>query len=459
MDYKEEIKKNLAQHRAFFNSQETKDTEFRLKYLKKLKRAIRKYEQNIMDALWKDLHKSNFEAYGTEIGMVLDELSVNIKNLKSWAKPQKVKTPVLHYKAESVLYHEPYGVALIIAPWNYPFLLLMGPFISALAAGNVVALKPSPYTPETAKVIEEMIKDTFDEKYVSIYQGGREMNQALLDENFDYIFFTGSPMLGKIVMEKASKYLTPVTLELGGKSPCIVDEDANIELAARRIMWGKLINAGQTCIAPDYLFVHKDVKDKLLAEMVKNIEKFYGEKIQESADYPRIVNKANVERLKNLMKSGKIFTGGEIDVEDRFISPTILTDVNPDSPIMQEEIFGPLLPVMEFSKIEEVIDYVNSHPKPLAFYYFSESTKKQDFILSRTSSGGGCINDTLMHIANHNLPFGGVGNSGMGQYHGKYGFETFSNLRSIIKKSTLVDVPVRYAPYEDKLGMIKMLLN
>ena len=459
MDYKEEIKKNLAQHRAFFNSQETKDTEFRLKYLKKLKRAIRKYEQNIMDALWKDLHKSNFEAYGTEIGMVLDELSVNIKNLKSWAKPQKVKTPVLHYKAESVLYHEPYGVALIIAPWNYPFLLLMGPFISALAAGNVVALKPSPYTPETAKVIEEMIKDTFDEKYVSIYQGGREMNQALLDENFDYIFFTGSPMLGKIVMEKASKYLTPVTLELGGKSPCIVDEDANIELAARRIIWGKLINAGQTCIAPDYLFVHKDVKDKLLAEMVKNIEKFYGEKIQESSDYPRIVNKANVERLKNLMKSGKIFTGGEIDVEDRFISPTILTDVNPDSPIMQEEIFGPLLPVMEFSKIEEVIDYVNSHPEPLAFYYFSESTKKQDFILSRTSSGGGCINDTLMHIANHNLPFGGVGNSGMGQYHGKYGFETFSNLRSIIKKSTLVDVPVRYAPYEDKLGMIKMLLN
>jgi len=459
MDYKEEIKKNLAQHRDFFNSQETKDIEFRLKYLKKLKRSIRKYEQNIMDALWKDLHKSNFEAYGTEIGMVLDELSINIKNLKSWAKPKKVKTPVLHYKAESVLYHEPFGTALIIAPWNYPFLLLMGPFISALTAGNVVALKPSPYTPETAKVIEEMIKETFNEKYVSIYQGGREMNQALLEENFDYIFFTGSPMLGKIVMEKAAKHLTPLTLELGGKSPCIVDEDANIELAARRIMWGKLINAGQTCIAPDYLFVHNDVKEKLLVEMVKNIEKFYGEKIQESTDYPRIVNKANVERLKNLMKSGKVFTGGEVDIEDLFISPTILSDVSPESPIMQEEIFGPLLPVMGFSKIEEVINYVNSHPKPLAFYYFSESNKKQEFILSRTSSGGGCINDTLMHIANHNLPFGGVGNSGMGQYHGKYGFETFSNLRSIIKKSTLVDVPVRYAPYEDKLGMIKMLLN
>ena len=459
MNTQEQIKKNLAEHRKYFYTHETKDVEFRLSQLKKLKRAIRKYEEPLYDALWKDLHKSKFEAYGTELGLVLEEISLHIKNLKAWASPKKVKTPVLHYKSESFIHYEPYGVALIVAPWNYPFQLLINPLVSAISSGNTVMLKTSPYTPETARVMDEMISETFDEKYISIYHGGREVNKHLFEEQFDYIFFTGSPMLGKIVMKMAAEHLTPLTLELGGKSPAIIDADANLEIAARRLIWGKLINAGQTCIAPDYVFIHSDVKDKVLELMKENIHDFYGENPQESPDFPRVVNQANIVRLTQLMKTETIYTGGQVDAEDRYIAPTILTDVSPESPIMQEEIFGPILPVLEFNHIDEVVDYVNANPKPLAMYYFSESNAKQKDIMNRTSAGGGCINDTLMHIANNNLPFGGVGNSGMGLYHGKYGFEAFSNLRSIIKKSTLIDVPVRYAPYEDKLGMIKMLIN
>jgi len=459
MNNQEKIKNQLAIQKSYFFTHETKDVDFRIEQLKKLKRAIRKYEDALNEALWKDLHKSKFEAYATEIGIVLDELSLHIKSLKNWAATKKVKTAVFHYKSESYLHYEPFGVALIIAPWNYPFQLLINPLVSAISAGNCAMLKTSPYTPETARVMGEMIEETFDSKYISVFHGGREINQYLLEEQFDYIFFTGSPMLGKIVMEKAAKHLTPITLELGGKSPAIIDSDAHLELAARRLMWGKLVNAGQTCIAPDYLFVHKQVKDKVLALMKEEIHKFFGENPQDSPDYPRVVNLANVERLKELMKSGKVYEGGNVDANDRYIAPTILIDVSHDSAIMQEEIFGPVLPVLEFDHIDEVINFVNARPKPLALYYFSESSSKQKDILNRTSSGGGCINDTLMHIANHHLPFGGVGNSGMGRYHGKYGFEAFSNMRSIIKKSTLLDVPVRYAPYDDKLGMIKMLIN
>ena len=460
MDIKTKINETFDKQTEFFNSHKTKDVKFRLEQLKKLKAAILKREEKLEDALWKDLHKSKTEAYGTEIGLVLSDLTHHIKKVKKWSKPRRVGTSLVNFKSTSKIYPEPFGNVLIIAPWNYPFLLLIQPLVSAIAAGNVVTLKTSPYVPNIAKAMEEMINETFDDNYVSFFNGNREVNQALLDKPFNYIFFSGSPSLGHIVMEKASKNLAPVTLELGGKSPTIVDRDANIEIAARRIIWGKLINAGQTCVAPDYLFVHKDVKDKLLERMIFYIKKFYGEDAQKSPEFPRIVNEANVDRLEVLINSATIYYGGKIDKSDRYIEPTILVDVTDNAAVMQEEIFGPILPVMEFSETDEVIDYVNSHPKPLAFYYFSQSKKMQEYILKRTSSGGGCINDTLMHLASHSMPFGGVGNSGMGRYHGKVGFDTFSNLRSILNKATWFDVPVRYMPFKDYvLKIFKLLMK
>lgn len=456
---KQQITEAVNKQKAFFQTNATKDVEYRLDALKKLKRTIRRFEDQLCDALWEDLHKSKFEAYATEIGIVLDELSVHIKNVKKWAKPEKVSTPVLHYKSDSYIYNEPFGTVLVIAPWNYPFQLLFNPLIAAISSGNTAVLKPSPYTPRTAEVMHEIIKDCFHEEYICLFKGGRQVNQWLLEEKFDYIFFTGSPMLGKQVMKMAAENLTPIALELGGKSPCIVDENVNIDVAAKRIVWGKYINAGQTCIAPDYLFVHKKVKNKLLDKMKEVITEFFGENPQESDDFARVVNEANVLRLQKLMEGLTIFAGGQVDVTEKYIAPTILTDVTPEHPIMQEEIFGPLLPVMEFTSYAQVYKYINANPKPLALYFFSEDTARQEEVLLNTSSGGGCINDTLMHIANHNLPFGGVGNSGMGRYHGEFGFKALSNPRAILKKSTLLDVPVRYAPYKDKLGMVKMLLN
>lgn len=455
----EEIKQVLNKQKNYFHSHTTKEVGFRIKRLKKLKKIIKANEQNIYDALWKDLHKSSFEAYATEIGIVLEEIGIHIRNLKRWAQKQHKWASIVHFKSDSMLIPEPFGHVLIIAPWNYPFQLLINPLVGAISAGNVVTLKPSPYTPETADVMEKIIKETFEEDYVTYFKGGREVNQLLLEQKYDMIFFTGSPYLGQIVMEKASKHLTPVVLELGGKSPCIVDCDANINIAARRITWGKFINAGQTCIAPDYLFVHKDIKEKLFAKMKYYIEKSFGTEPQQSVDYPRIVNTTNVKRLEGLMKAGKIITGGQTNIDDRYIAPTIIDEIKPEDPIMQEEIFGPILPAMEFSDINEVINFINSKPKPLAFYYFSQNKKKQNTILNQTTSGGGCINDTLMHIANPNLPFGGVGNSGMGRYHGKYSFDTFSNHRAILKKATWLDVPIRYAPYGKKLKLVKYLLH
>lgn len=460
MDIKTKINETFEKQAAFFNSHKTKDLNFRLEQLKKLKSAILKNEEKIEEALWKDLHKSKTEAYGTEIGLVLSDLTHHIKKLKKWAKPRRVSTSLVNFKASSKIYLEPYGNVLIIAPWNYPFLLLMHPLVSAIAAGNTVTLKTSPYVPNIAKAMEDMIKETYDENYISFFNGNREVNQALLEKPFNYIFFTGSPSLGHIVMQKASKHLTPVTLELGGKSPTIVDKDANIDIAARRIAWGKLINAGQTCVAPDYLLVHKDVKDDLLKKLTHYFKKFYGEDAQQSAEYPRIVNEANVDRLEMLIKSATVYYGGKIDKSDRYIEPTILIDVKDDAAVMQEEIFGPILPVIEFSDIDEVINYVNSRPKPLAFYYFTQNKKKQKYVLNRTSSGGACINDTLMHLASHSLPFGGVGNSGMGRYHGKTGFDTFSNLRSVLNKATWIDIPVRYLPFKNyAMKIFKLLMK
>ncbi len=443
---REEIMKILASQREYFKANNTKSVAFRIDMLKKFRCAIQKNELKIAQALWTDLHKSYEEAYLTEVSIVMGEIDFHIAKLKKWAKPRRVSTPLPLLPSFSKIIYEPLGVSLIIAPWNYPFQLMMNPLVGAISAGCTAILKPSPYTPSIAKVMEEIIHETFEPHYIDIVQGGREVNKILLDQRFDVIFFTGSPSLGKTVMKAASEHLTPVILELGGKSPCIVDKDADISVAAKRIAWGKTINAGQTCIAPDYLFVHKSVKSELIEKMTVHIEKMFGKNLRESRFYPRIVNDQALQRLKNLLHHGKIIYGGEVIDEQRYISPTIIDEVKPEYPVMQEEIFGPVLPVMCFEEIREVIDFITVNEKPLAVYYFGKNSGAREFF-SKTSSGGGCVNDTLLHIVNKKLPFGGVGNSGMGKYHGKESFLAFSNMRSVVISPTWIDIPLKYAPY------------
>ncbi|MCF8295617.1 MAG: aldehyde dehydrogenase [Bacteroidales bacterium] len=446
----------LARQRAFFASHETKNLAFRLHQLKRLKQAIQQYQSKIEQALWTDLHKSPEEAYLTEISIVTGEIDNHLKKLKKWAKPRKVHTPIHVLPSSSQIIYEPLGVALIVAPWNYPFQLLINSLVGAISAGCCSILKPSPDTPSIARVMEDMIAEFFPPEYISLVQGGRETNTILFSKRFDIIFFTGSPMVGKVVMKAAAEYLTPVVLELGGKSPCIVDADANLEVAARRIAWGKLINAGQTCIAPDYLLVHQSVKEELLSKIVQSIREMYGENPRESRFYPRIVNHRAMDRLTDLLKEGKIYYGGEYDREEKYIAPTILDEVQPGFAIMQQEIFGPILPVISFNQIEEAISYVNQHEKPLAFYYFGKNKTAKD-VLAKTTSGGGCINDTIMHIVNHDLPFGGVGNSGLGNYHGHNSFLAFSNQRGIINTPTWIDLPLKYVPFK-YINLIKKIL-
>lgn len=437
----------IDNHRAYFKSGKTRNVDFRINQLKLFKKSILKYEQRITDALWSDLHKSKEEAYLTEISIVIQEIDNHIKHLRTWAKSTTVATPVHLLPSTSKIIYEPLGLALIIAPWNYPFQLLMNSLVGAISAGCCAVLKPSPYTPKIASVMDELIQETFDAEYISMVQGGREVNAFLLEQRFDIIFFTGSPDLAKIVMKAASKYLIPVVLELGGKSPCIVDAGADVDIAAKRIAWGKMINAGQTCIAPDYLFVHTSLKESLLQKIQENITNWYGDNPQLSPYYPRIVNQNAIDRLKKLLLHGNVIFGGIVDDSDRYFSPTIIENVAPDFPIMQEEIFGPILPVMTFNNIETVLDYVNSHEKPLAFYYFGTNNNAENVLL-RTSSGGACVNDTLMHITNHHLPFGGVGNSGMGKYHGRDSFLAFSNARGVVNTPTWFDLPVKYVPFK-----------
>lgn len=437
----------VAAQRIFFKSDKTKALEFRIDNLRRFKSAILHYETKITDALWQDLHKSPEEAYLTEISIVLQEISNHLNHLRKWAKPKRVATPLQILPSSSQILHEPLGTALIIAPWNYPFQLLLNPLVGAISSGCCAMLKPSPYTPNIARVMEDLVAETFDPGHVAIVQGGRVVNQMLLEQRFDIIFFTGSPSLGKLVMQAAAKYLTPVVLELGGKSPCIVDQGADIKIAAKRIAWGKCINAGQTCIAPDYLFVHKAVKDQLLKEITTSIEEMYGKEIKSSKYFPRIVNDQAIERLQKLLLHGRIIYGGVVDPAERFISPTIIEDIQPDFPIMQEEIFGPILPVMTFENLETVTSYINGKEKPLAFYYFGPKKSAKELLL-QTSSGGGCINDTLIHIANHRLPFGGVGNSGMSRYHGKFSFQAFSHARAIVTSRNWIDLPFRYPPFK-----------
>ncbi|HSP40484.1 MAG TPA: aldehyde dehydrogenase [Gillisia sp.] len=442
-----EITERIELKRNFFQTHTTKEMDFRIRKLKGLRGAIEKYEEEITQALWKDLHKSKEEAYLTEISIVTQEIDLHIKKLKSWAKPKKVSVPVHLMPSNAKITYEPLGVALIIAPWNYPFQLLFNPLAGAISSGCCAVLKPSEFTPNTAAVMEKIIAETFPQNYISLIQGGKETGELLLKQRWDIIFFTGSTQVGKIVMKAAAEHLTPVILELGGKSPAIIDETANIALTAKRIAWGKTINAGQTCIAPDYLLVHKNVKNELLREIATSIKEMHGEEIGKSSYYGRIVHEKAYDRLINLMEGEKLYSGGESNREDLFIEPTILDEVAKDSRVMQEEIFGPVLPVMTFSELKEATDYINSGEKPLALYYFGKKEKAND-VIAETSSGGVCINDTLMHISNHNLPFGGVGASGMGSYHGKESFLAFSHRRSVVRTPTWIDIPFKYAPFK-----------
>ena len=456
-----DIKSVFNKQKEFFYLGKTNDINFRIDNLRKLKEVIKVNENKILEALNKDLGKSNFESYATEIGIVYDEINVHIKNIKKWARRERKKSSIIYYPSKSYVYKEPYGVTLIIGPFNYPFQLVIAPLIGAISAGNTAIIKPSESTKNISILLEEMINENFEEEYLKVVSPleGKEAVSYLLELPFDYIFFTGSVRVGKIIMEKAAKNLTPITLELGGKSPCIVDSDAKLELAAKRIVWGKFLNAGQTCVAPDYLCVHKNIKEKLLKLIISEIHKQFGEEIKTSPDYPRIVNNNSLTRLSNYIKDGEVYYGGSFDDLELYMEPTILVNTDVNSAVMTEEIFGPILPVIEFDNIENIIDFINRREKPLALYYFSESKKNINYILRATTSGGVTINDTIIHVANGNLPFGGVGNSGVGNYHGKASFDTFTHKRSVMKRGTFVEFNIRFAPYKEKINILKKIMK
>lgn len=450
----ERIREIRERQGRFFRSGETLDVKWRLERLKAFEAAVRKWEKPLCEALWTDLHKSYEEAYLTEVSLLLGEIRSHIHNLRKWSRPKRVSTPLKMFPSRSRIVSEPLGTALIIAPWNYPVQLLLTPLVGAISSGCTAVLKPSPYVPNVSKVTRQLIEDTFNDEYIAVVQGNRDVNAALLEERWDLIFFTGSPALGKIVMGAAARNLTPVVLELGGKSPCIVDKDADIKTAARRIAWGKSLNAGQTCIAPDYLMLHEDIKDVFLKELELNFKELLGDNPQETRHFVRIVNDKAFDRLEGYLKDGKIVSGGRTDKSDRYFEPTVLDDVSLDAPVMNEEIFGPIFPVRTFKEIDEVISYVVSREKPLALYYFGGQGDK---VLRHTSSGGACINDTIMHIANENVPFGGVGNSGLGSYHKKRSFDAFTHYRAVITTPTFLDLPFRYMPYRF-FNLVKKLL-
>ncbi|KIL37044.1 aldehyde dehydrogenase [Cohnella kolymensis] len=449
----------IDRQRAFFDTGKTKDLAFRIEALQKLRAAVKNCEEALMQALKADLNKSEFEAYSTEIGIVLEEIRFTLRHLRSWTKPKKVKTPVTHIGSTGWVYSEPYGVALIVAPWNFPFQLAVAPLIGAIAAGNCAVLKPSELTPRTSDLLAELIKDNFPEEYLSVVPGGVETSQALLQEKWDYIFFTGSVPVGQIVMQAAAKNLTPVTLELGGKSPCIVHEDANVHLAAKRIAWGKFMNAGQTCIAPDYLYVHESIKATLLSRLAEAIKELYGDNPLNGDEYTRIVSQKHFDRLSGFLEDGVTLAGGGRNADKLAIEPTVLTGISWDDPVMKEEIFGPILPVLEYNDLTDAIEGIRNHPTPLALYIFSESESIQQRVMNSVSFGGGCINDTVYQFTSPYLPFGGVGSSGVGAYHGKGSFDTFSHKKSILKQTTLFDVPFRYPNVKNGLKKIKWFLR
>jgi aldehyde dehydrogenase (NAD+) len=450
------LEKLCKSQKEFFRSGKTRDINFRIESLTKLKDTVETYEQEILDAVYKDLHKDAIDGYATEISGFYDEVKYAIRNVHIWAEIESVETPLYMFPSRSYLQKEPYGVTLIISPWNYPFQLLMMPLVGAIAAGNTAILKPSEISVHTAIVLEKIINNTFPQEYLHVVQGAAEETQALMELPVDYIFFTGSVPVGKIVMAAAARNLTPLTLELGGKSPAIVHEDANLATAAHRISWGKFLNAGQTCIAPDYVLVHKSKKDAFIEELKKVIHEFYGEDASSHKRYCRIINDRHFQRLIGLLDSNKIIFGGRSNPEDRYIEPTILSLVDWDDPIMQDEIFGPILPILDYSDLDGIIHKINERPKPLSLYIFSEDESVQKRITEEIAFGGGAINNTIMHIVSHFLPFGGVGSSGMGKYHGKYSFETFSHSKSILKSSSIAD-PVGFA--EPNKGLLLSILG
>ena len=450
-----DIENKLKIQRDFFRTDITKDLSFRIDALKKLKEAIKSNRNVILDCLLEDLDKCHFEGFATEVNLVISEIDYMLRNLKKLIKPKKVRTPLAYFGGKSFIISEPYGQALIIGPWNYPFQLTFAPLVGAIAAGNCAVIKPSELSPKTSAITKKIISETFDERYIMVFEGDANVSKALLDYKFDYIFFTGGTAVGKVVMQAAAKNLTPVTLELGGKSPCIVDSNTNIENAARRIAWGKFINAGQTCVAPDYVLAESSIKEKLIAEIKKSIKDFYGDMPIESKHYCRIINRKHFSRLTNYLKNLQVAIGGKFDCENLRIEPTVVEGLTGNEDIMQEEIFGPILPVLTYNKIEDAIAFVNERPKPLALYIFTNNKKISDRILKQTSSGGVSINDTISHITSANLPFGGVGESGMGNYHGKATFDVFSHKRSVLRSSMMIDAKIKYPPYKMSVDLFE----
>ena len=448
----------VASQRKYFLSEATKSYDFRLSQLKKLGKWIDENEDAILSALHEDLGKSAYEAYLTEVAMVKQELKDAIRSLKKWMKPKRAMTAIGQLPGSCRILSEPYGVTLIMSPWNYPFQLTVAPLIGAISAGNCAVVKPSAYSAATSALLKRMGDELFAREYVAVVEGGRKENAGLLEEAFDFIFFTGSPSVGRLVMEKASAHLTPVSLELGGKSPVIVDETADIALTARRLAWGKCVNAGQTCVAPDYVLVHHSRETELVEALIQELRARYTSAPLTNPDWPKIINQRHFERLIGLLQSGAVSHGGQIDIAARKISPTILTDVAWDSPVMQEEIFGPLLPILTYRNLEDAIAMIRQKPKPLALYLFTQSRETERKVLSEVSFGGGCVNDTILHLATPYMPFGGVGESGMGGYHGKYSFDTFSHQKSILKRWAKPDIPLRYAPYNGKMKWIKKIM-
>lgn len=448
-----------AEQEMFLRSGITLDVNFRIRQLKRLKEAIKAHDVLIYDALKKDLNKPVFESYVTELGSVYSEIDYMIKHVKDWAKPKRVPTSLAHFYSKSHIYQEPYGRVLIIAPWNFPIQLSFVPLVGAMAAGNCVVLKPSELAPYTARVIQQIIESVFAREYVAVEQGDGKVSQQLLKEGIDYCFFTGSTQVGKAIMETASQTLTPVTLELGGKSPVIVAKDTNIKHAAQRIVWGKFTNAGQTCIAPDYLLVDEVIRDDLISAIIEVIEEYYTKKPLENSDYSKMINKRHFKRVKKLMKNQSVIYGGGSNKEMLTIEPTLVLEPELDTELMQEEIFGPILPILTYREVSQAVEFIRSKDKPLALYLFTQDKALKEYIIKNLSFGGATINDTLIHQSNYNLPFGGVGASGMGQYHGKYSLETFSHPKSVIEKTDLFDIKLRYPPYKDwALKFIKKIM-
>ncbi|MCL4144868.1 UNVERIFIED_CONTAM: hypothetical protein GTU68_064395, partial [Idotea baltica] len=449
----------LETQKAFYQSQKTKDISFRLSLLNALKIEILSKEQDIYQALHKDFQKSEFETFVSELGIVISELNLAIKKLKKWSKPKRIFPSILTFPSTDYIYKEPYGNVLIIAPWNYPFLLAIGPLIMAIAAGNTVVLKPSELTENTSKILTTIIGKVFSKNTAISIEGGVEIATELLEQKWDHIFFTGSTKVGKIVAKAAAKHLTPVTLELGGKSPCIIDETVNLKLVARRLVWGKLLNGGQTCIAPDYVIVKANIKEQLITALKQEIMRRYGEKPIESPDFPRIINKSNFNRLKSLLENETIVFGGEVEETKNYIAPTLIDEPNLESKVMSEEIFGPILPILTYNTEDDIKHIIHHFDRPLALYVFSENKSFTKQIITTYNFGGGVVNDLLIHFGNHRLPFGGIGASGMGSHHGKHGFDTFTHEKSIVKRGNWFDPSFRYPPYKGKMSLLKKVFK